>query len=109
MAIDPRDESLPKALKGLQTVYREQGCRQCHGTGFAGRLAIFELLVADDSIRRLSSRNTDVSEIRAAALKRGMTTLRMSGMQQVAMGETSIQEVLRVTGDDESALIDLGK
>ncbi len=109
MELDPRDESLPVGLNGLRTVYREQGCRQCHGTGFAGRLAIFELLVADDAIRRLSSRNADVSEIRAAALKRGMTTLRMSGMQQVAAGETSIQEVLRVTGDDDTALIDISK
>ena len=67
--LDPRDESLPAALKGLQTVYHEQGCRQCHGTGFAGRLAIFELLVADQTIRRISSRNADVSEIRAAALQ----------------------------------------
>ncbi len=101
--IDPRDPALPAAFKGVPLMYHEQGCRQCHGTGFAGRLAIFELLVADPTVRRLSSRNADVAEIRTAAIQRGMTTLRMSGLQLVAEGETSLQEVLRVTGDDDSS------
>jgi type II secretory ATPase GspE/PulE/Tfp pilus assembly ATPase PilB-like protein len=92
----------PSFLAPEHPIYREVGCRSCHGTGFSGRLAIFELLVVDSQIRKLCSSNAGSMEIRAAALSQGMISLLASGWNLIALGETTIDEVLRVASDDES-------
>lgn len=84
-----------------QFLYRSVGCRQCHGTGYAGRLAIFELLSTDSRIRQLCTKSASTADIRSHLLAQGMITLRQSGWQRVASGETSIDEVLRVCTEEE--------
>ena len=80
-----------------QPIYRAKGCRQCRGTGYSGRLGIYELLVSNDEIRQLASERRGTNEIRKAAIASGMRTLRQDGWLKVARGITSIEEVLRVT------------
>lgn len=81
-------------------VYKAKGCRSCRGTGYSGRIGIYELLVTNDEIRRLASERRSSLEIKRAAIKNGMMTLREDGWRKVARGITSIEEVQRVTKTD---------
>jgi general secretion pathway protein E/type IV pilus assembly protein PilB len=83
-----------------QRILRPVGCRQCRGTGYSGRLGIYELLVADDEIRRLAGERVGSNVIKQAAMKAGMRTLRHDGWRKVLRGKTTIDEVLRVTKAD---------
>jgi general secretion pathway protein E len=76
-------------------------CSNCGGTGFRGRRGIFELLTMDDGIRAMILGNGRAHDIKEAAIAKGMLTLRQDGMMKVARDETTIEEVLRVTQDDE--------
>lgn len=84
-----------------EQIWRAPGCRQCGETGYAGRTGIFELLVADPVVRRLCVERADASQIRDYCVRHGLITLRQSGWQKVIAGDTSIEEVLRVTKGDE--------
>ncbi len=79
------------------SVYRAKGCNACFNTGYLGRTAIYELLLVDDDIRQLIMKNADASTIKAAAVKKGMRTLRQDGAGKVLAGITSVDEVVRVT------------
>jgi type II secretory ATPase GspE/PulE/Tfp pilus assembly ATPase PilB-like protein len=74
-------------------LYRAAGCMHCKQSGYAGRLGMHELLVVDDSIRRLIRSQTHASEIQSAALATGMLTLRQNGILKVLQGLTDIHEV----------------
>lgn len=77
--------------------YRARRCNVCFNTGYLGRTAIYELLVIDDDIRQLVMKNADASTIKAAAVEKGMRTLRQDGAGKVLAGITSVDEVVRVT------------
>ncbi len=79
------------------TVFRAKGCETCFNTGYLGRKAIYELLLVDDDIRQLIMKNTDAATIKAAAVQKGMRTLRQDGADNVLQGITSVDEVVRVT------------
>jgi general secretion pathway protein E len=81
-------------------LFRAAGCAQCKQTGYRGRTAIFEILVIDDGIRSMIGKGVDGKSIEAAAIKRGMVTMRLDGARKVLTGETSIAEVLRQTEED---------
>jgi len=81
-------------------VYQGAGCNKCFGSGYMGRTAIFELLLMDGQARRLTLERVDSGTIKEKAVERGMRTLRADGARKVAMGETTIDEVLRVTQED---------
>ncbi|MGQ9499013.1 MAG: GspE/PulE family protein [Dissulfurimicrobium sp.] len=78
-------------------VWRGAGCARCAGTGYSGRTGIYEFLLIDDEIRRLIMQRADSSVILASATQRGMRTLRQDGFQKVIEGQTTIEEVMRVT------------
>lgn len=80
------------------TLYRPGGCDACGGSGYHGRTAIAELLVFDEELARLVLAGADPTDIAAAARASGMIDLRRDGLAKVAAGETSLDEVLRVTG-----------
>ena len=82
---------------GGETLYRGRGCAHCAGTGYSGRVALYEVLPVHGRIRRLIEASTD--EIFAAAVEDGMTTLREDGMRLCRAGISSIDEIRRVTGD----------
>ncbi len=97
-------EIIPAEIEELElrtsagaTVYRAKGCETCFNTGYLGRKAIYELLIVDDEIRQLIMKNTDAATIKAAAMQRGMRTLRQDGADNVLQGITSVEEVVRVT------------
>jgi general secretion pathway protein E len=78
---------------------RGAGCRLCRGTGFRGRVGIFELLVMDDSVRDAVARRAPHAELRARALAAGMLPLRADAWEKAAQGLTTVEEVLRVLQD----------
>ncbi|MBN2449447.1 MAG: Flp pilus assembly complex ATPase component TadA [Lentisphaeria bacterium] len=74
-----------------------QGCLECNHTGYRGRVAIYEFFLLDEEIRDMVGAHVPSSELRKAAIERGMRTLRMDGWEKVAAGLTSIEEVTRIT------------
>ncbi len=79
---------------------RGSGCDECRGSGYYGRMAIYEMLMLDDDIRQLIMDQAPASRIKREAVAKGMETLRANGWAQVSAGVTTIDEVLRVTQDD---------
>ena len=77
--------------------WRGAGCENCSGTGYKGRMGIFELMELNDEIRDLVMKNADASVLTAAARKRGMRNLREDGWLKIERGETTVEEVVRVT------------
>ena len=78
-------------------VYKGRGCKICHNTGYAGRIGIYEILPITKEIRRLITERKDSDVITETAIKEGMTTMLNDGLQKVALGITTIEEVLRAT------------
>lgn len=101
-AYQPSGRDLPEDFPPIngQTIYRPVGCRQCRETGYSGRAGVYELLVTDTEIRRLCTAGASSGTIREHALKAGMQTLRQSGYQRVLRGETTLEEVQRITRGD---------
>lgn len=79
------------------TLYRGAGCAACSQTGYRGRTGIFELMVLDDEIRRLIGTKADSTAIKQAAIAGGMITLKQEGAAKVLQGQTSLEEVMRIT------------
>ena len=79
-----------------EVVYRAVGCRKCGGTGYRGRLGVHEVLLMSEEISRLCVEEAPAEKIRQAAIEQGMLTLRLDGLEKVRMGQTSIEEVVRV-------------
>ena len=77
--------------------YRGKGCNACKGTGYKGRLGLYEFMVMNDELRGLVARNASTEEIREVARKHGMITLRDSGMLSMFEGDTTADEVIRET------------
>ena len=77
--------------------YRGKGCEKCNRSGYKGRLGIYELLIMNDEMRDMIIRNASTEEIREAARRNGMVTLRESGMESIFMGQTTADEVIRET------------
>lgn len=88
-----------KKLEG-QTIYKGKGCSECGGTGFIGRLGIYEMLVPNRELRQLVEKGGSATEIRQVSRQGGMKTLREEGLMKVSQGLTSIDEVIRVTSED---------
>jgi type IV pilus assembly protein PilB len=83
--------------KGQVYLHRANGCGRCGGTGFRGRVALYEVLPVTAELRKLVDAPTD--EIAAAAVAAGMTTLRQDGLRLCLEGVSSLDEIRRVTGD----------
>ena len=102
----PTREELPNdfpydQLKEGATIYRARGCRACRDVGYRGRLGIFELLVSTESIRKLAHDRASSWDIKQAAIRDGMRTLREDGWLKVLTGRTTVDEVVRATkGND---------
>ena len=86
----------PEVLKD-RTFFHGVGCEYCRGTGYSGRQAIFEIMLLDDDIRDLIMRRASSGVLREAARKRGMRTLRESGLLAIFDGSTTVEEVISQT------------
>ncbi len=79
------------------TVYKGKGCDHCSGTGYRGRVGIFEILSINDTIRDLVMKEATARELKEKAVSLGMRTLRQDGVSKIMKGLTTVDEVLRVT------------
>ena len=82
-----------------ERLYRGSGCHDCHGTGYRGRVAIHELVAMTDDLRHLIMERAPESRLKEAAARNGMISLRDECLARVIDGETTLEEVLRVTQD----------
>jgi general secretion pathway protein E/type IV pilus assembly protein PilB len=89
-----------------EVLYKGKGCRQCQGTGYRGRIGIFEMMVVTDDIRSLIIENASAPELRKLSVKQGMKSLRDDGFRHLADGRSTIEEVMRVTKDETFGLSD---
>ncbi|MEA3189011.1 MAG: ral secretion pathway protein [Chthoniobacter sp.] len=81
--------------------YRGAGCEHCRQTGYRGRAAIYEFCVVTEPLRRLVIEKATGSELKHRAIADGMETLRQVGWRRVLLGQTTVEEVVRVTQNDE--------
>jgi type IV pilus assembly protein PilB len=82
----------------LVDVYEPGGCSRCRGTGYRGRVGLFEVMLVSEEIRSLIVRRSSSAEVEQVAIAQGMRTLREDGLLKVRLGLTSLAEVGRVTG-----------
>ncbi len=87
----PYDLKIPRAV----------GCKECRGRGYRGRIGIFEVLFMTEKIRAMALKQASTSEIRRLAIQLGMKSLREDGWRKVAAGLTTVEEVIRLTQEDE--------
>ena len=80
--------------------YRGKGCSVCNGSGYKGRIALYEVMPMGSEIKELVLEGASADEIKRTAVKLGMKTLRMSGNSKIKEGITSVEEALRVTFGD---------
>jgi type IV pilus assembly protein PilB len=80
--------------------YKGHGCDVCHGTGYKGRIAIYEVMLLSAELRDMVLRSASALEIKRGAIQQGMRTLRMSGLDKLREGVTTVEEVVRVTFKD---------
>jgi general secretion pathway protein E len=80
---------------------RGAGCENCRQTGYQGRLAIYEICLINEAMRKMIVEKRDGGELKQCAIAQGMETLRQDGWRRVAQGKTTIEEVVRVTQTDE--------
>jgi type IV pilus assembly protein PilB len=82
---------------GSFEVYKGRGCGTCNGTGYKGRIGLYEVMEITEGIRDLVMVGATAIEIKRKALEEGMLTLRQSGLEKIKDGVTTIEEVLRET------------
>lgn len=87
----PDDLKIPRAV----------GCKECRGRGYKGRIGIFEVLLMTDEIRSMALKQASTNEIRRLAVQLGMRGLREDGWRKVTAGLTTVDEVIRLTQEDE--------
>ncbi len=98
--IDPTDEMREFLnMQGFKDplIWKGVGCDTCRKTGYKGRLGIYELLIMDDGLRDMVTRNPDVNQLRKLCRERGLVSLREDGFAKAQQGLTTVDEVLRVT------------
>ena len=81
-------------------VYRGKGCPICNGTGYKGRVGLYEVMPMKEELKELVLARVSTNEIKKEAIRLGMKTLRHSGIMKVKEGVTTIEEILRTTMDD---------
>ncbi len=85
----------PLSVPRPQRVYRPVGCLECRMTGYRGRIGIYEILQIDEKAKRLIGGTPDLSALRRHAIAAGMRPLRLAGAQRIALGQTTVDEVIR--------------
>jgi type IV pilus assembly protein PilB len=89
----------PDEVKIFPT-FKGKGCPICSGTGYKGRLGLYEVMLMKDEVKELILARASTTEIKKEAIRLGMKTLRQSGIHKIKTGMTTIEEVLRATMED---------
>jgi type IV pilus assembly protein PilB len=95
IGMTPQQIAECKLMKG-----RGVGCKTCNGSGYKGRVALYEVLRMNDTLREMILQGASTAELKLAAIRSGMNTLRMAGNLKIMQGVTSPEEVMRVTMAD---------
>jgi type II secretory ATPase GspE/PulE/Tfp pilus assembly ATPase PilB-like protein len=82
--------------KGDVTFYRGKGCDHCKGTGYKGRIGVYELMPVSDKVRELILARASSYALREAAMEVGMQSLKDDAMEKILLGITTLEESLRV-------------
>jgi len=90
-------DRLGPQAQAIQTFYHGEGCKACRNTGYAGRAGIYELFVPNDEALDAIARGASLQELRRIGLESGYTTLRQDGLEKVAAGITTIEELIAAT------------
>ncbi len=90
----------PEEIANGFQVMMGKGCPICNDTGYKGRIAFYEVMVFNDSLKELVLQGCSTAELKMEATRGGMQSLRLAGLQKVGEGMTSMEEVLRVTAAD---------
>jgi type IV pilus assembly protein PilB len=91
----------PAEVQAGFPTFHGKGCPNCNQTGYKGRLAIYEIMVMHESLKELILRGASTADLKREAVKLGMSTLRMSAIQKMKDGLTTIEETVRVTDTDK--------
>ncbi|MED5388932.1 MAG: GspE/PulE family protein [Pseudomonadota bacterium] len=94
----------PFKMKPPEALYRPVGCLECRGTGYLGRMGVYETMPLNTGLKGQISRGAELETLTRQALKNGMKPLRISGAMKVAKGLTTIEEVMRVTPSQDILL-----
>ena len=94
------DVGMSEELAGSATCFHGVGCPACGGTGYKGRIALYEVMPMSDGIREAVLAGASAADIKRAATESGMSTLRMSGIAKIVEGMTTLEEVVRITMPD---------
>jgi len=94
-ALEP-DKLLRQWRQDKITMHQAKGCKECDRTGYKGRLAVYELMSADATVKRLIQTRSPIAEIAAAALANGMRTLKQDGIDKVIKGHTDMHQIRAV-------------
>jgi general secretion pathway protein E/type IV pilus assembly protein PilB len=94
-------QSIGFPLEHADKIYRSQGCDECRHTGYSGRLAVYEICKLTQRLQDMITQRKPANLLRPAALEEGMITLREYGFRKVIAGDTTLEEVLRVTIADQ--------
>ena len=89
----------PEQVEKAQ-LFKGAGCKTCNGSGYKGRVALYEVMRFSDTLKEMVLQGGSTAELKTAAVKSGMSTLRMSGIAKVLQGVTTTEEVGRVTMGD---------
>lgn len=92
-----KNHYIPVGPKKEIRIYSGKGCKNCHNTGYSGRVGVYEVLEVTKKIRELITQKSDADSIAQAAVAEGMTTILDDGVMKAAKGVTTIEEVMRVT------------
>ena len=95
----------PEDIKNV-TFYKGQGCTHCKNTGFRGRIAIFELMEMDGTLREMAFRRESHSDLRKQAILSGMASLERDGVRKSLAGVTTLEEVVAITQREEEAKLE---
>ncbi len=88
---------LPDGFLDKVTLYKGEGCEECGGDGYKGRQGLYEVMDMTSSVRKLVMQEAGTDELREAAIKEGMLTLRMDGLKKLERGITTLEEVVKET------------
>jgi type IV pilus assembly protein PilB len=94
------DAGLPESEAADYTVMKGTGCPTCNNTGYKGRIALYEVLRFNDELKDVVLQGCSTAELKSDAIRTGMRSLRMAGLQKIKDGVTTLDEVVRVTSPD---------
>jgi type IV pilus assembly protein PilB len=94
------DMGVSEALLPTARIFKGRGCQTCNSTGYKGRIALYEVMRFQEDLKEMVLQGASTAELKAAAIRRGMATLRAAGIKKMLEGQTTPEEVLRVTMAD---------